>query len=72
MILYPAIDILEGNAVRLVKGDYSAKTVYDEDPVAAARGWAQDGARFLHPSSSAGGCARCPRCATRCAPAPSA
>jgi phosphoribosylformimino-5-aminoimidazole carboxamide ribotide isomerase len=48
MILYPAIDILGGNAVRLVKGDYSNKTVYDEDPLAAARGWAQDGARFLH------------------------
>ena len=46
--LYPAIDILGGNAVRLVKGDFDAKTVYDEDPLAAARGWVEAGARFLH------------------------
>ena len=32
MRLYPAIDILEGSAVRLVKGDFGAITVYDEDP----------------------------------------
>jgi phosphoribosylformimino-5-aminoimidazole carboxamide ribotide isomerase len=48
MILYPAIDILEGNAVRLVKGDFEAKKVYDEEPIAAARGWTEEGARFLH------------------------
>ena len=48
MKLYPAIDILKGNAVRLVKGDFAAKTVYDEDPLAAARSWTDDGARFLH------------------------
>jgi phosphoribosylformimino-5-aminoimidazole carboxamide ribotide isomerase len=46
--LYPAIDILGGNAVRLVKGDFAAKTVYDEDPLSAARAWTQAGARFLH------------------------
>jgi phosphoribosylformimino-5-aminoimidazole carboxamide ribotide isomerase len=46
--LYPAIDILAGNAVRLVKGDFEAKKVYDEDPLAAARGWVQDGAEYLH------------------------
>jgi phosphoribosylformimino-5-aminoimidazole carboxamide ribotide isomerase len=46
--LYPAIDILGGNAVRLVKGDFDAKTVYDEDPLSAARGWVDAGARFLH------------------------
>jgi phosphoribosylformimino-5-aminoimidazole carboxamide ribotide isomerase len=46
--LYPAIDILGGNAVRLVKGDFAAKTVYDEDPLSAARGWTEAGARFLH------------------------
>ena len=45
MILYPAIDILDGSAVRLVKGDFEAKKVYDEDPLAAARGWTQAGAR---------------------------
>ncbi len=48
MILYPAIDILEGSAVRLVKGDFDAKKVYDEDPLAAARGWTEEGARYLH------------------------
>jgi phosphoribosylformimino-5-aminoimidazole carboxamide ribotide isomerase len=46
--LYPAIDILGGNAVRLVKGDFDAKKVYDEDPLSAARGWTEAGARFLH------------------------
>jgi phosphoribosylformimino-5-aminoimidazole carboxamide ribotide isomerase len=46
--LYPAIDILGGNAVRLVKGDFGAKKIYDEDPLSAARGWTDDGARFLH------------------------
>jgi phosphoribosylformimino-5-aminoimidazole carboxamide ribotide isomerase len=48
MILYPAIDILDGSAVRLVKGDFEAKKVYDEDPLAAARGWVEAGAEYLH------------------------
>lgn len=48
MNLYPAIDILGGNAVRLIKGDFEAKKVYDEDPLSAARGWTEAGARFLH------------------------
>jgi len=46
--LYPAIDILAGNAVRLVKGDFNAKKVYDEDPLSAARGWVAAGAEYLH------------------------
>jgi phosphoribosylformimino-5-aminoimidazole carboxamide ribotide isomerase len=46
--LYPAIDILGGNAVRLVRGDFDAKEVYDQDPLSAARAFAQEGARFLH------------------------
>jgi phosphoribosylformimino-5-aminoimidazole carboxamide ribotide isomerase len=46
--LYPAIDILGGNAVRLVKGDFDASKVYDADPLAAARGWVEAGARALH------------------------
>jgi phosphoribosylformimino-5-aminoimidazole carboxamide ribotide isomerase len=46
--LYPAVDILAGKAVRLVKGDFQAKTVYDEDPLAAARRWTEEGADFLH------------------------
>ncbi len=48
MKLYPAIDILGGSAVRLVRGDFALKRVYDEDPVAAARAWVQAGARRLH------------------------
>ena len=48
MKLYPAIDILGGNAVRLIKGDFDARRVYDEDPLSAARGWTEAGARFLH------------------------
>jgi phosphoribosylformimino-5-aminoimidazole carboxamide ribotide isomerase len=46
--LYPAVDILGGNAVRLVKGDFDAKKVYDEDPLSAARGWIAAGAQCLH------------------------
>jgi phosphoribosylformimino-5-aminoimidazole carboxamide ribotide isomerase len=46
--LYPAIDILGGNAVRLVRGDFDAKKVYDEDPLSAARGWVGAGAEYLH------------------------
>jgi phosphoribosylformimino-5-aminoimidazole carboxamide ribotide isomerase len=46
--LYPAIDILGGNAVRLVKGDFEAKKVYDQDPLSAARAFAEEGARWLH------------------------
>jgi phosphoribosylformimino-5-aminoimidazole carboxamide ribotide isomerase len=46
--LYPAIDILGGNAVRLIKGDFEAKKVYDQDPLSAARAFADAGARCLH------------------------
>ena len=48
MILYPAIDILEGHAVRLVQGRFEDSTVYHDDPVAAAQSWVDAGARFLH------------------------
>ena len=48
MILVPAIDIRDGKAVRLVRGDFDAETVYADDPLEAARGWAEAGARFLH------------------------
>jgi phosphoribosylformimino-5-aminoimidazole carboxamide ribotide isomerase len=46
--LYPAIDILEGSAVRLVKGDFDARTIYEPDPLAAALGWVAAGAQRLH------------------------
>ena len=48
MILYPAIDIRDGKAVRLMQGDYERETRYDDDPVVAARRWADGGARWLH------------------------
>jgi phosphoribosylformimino-5-aminoimidazole carboxamide ribotide isomerase len=48
MILYPAIDILDGKAVRLVRGDFAEKTVYRDSPLEAARAWVDEGARFLH------------------------
>jgi phosphoribosylformimino-5-aminoimidazole carboxamide ribotide isomerase len=48
MILYPAVDILDGQAVRLTKGDFADKTVYRDSPLEAARSWVQEGARFLH------------------------
>lgn len=48
MILYPAIDIRGGQAVRLLQGDYAHETVYDADPVDAAKRWADEGAEFLH------------------------
>ncbi len=48
MILYPAIDILGGRAVRLVQGDFDQATEYAADPLAAARGWVAAGAARLH------------------------
>jgi phosphoribosylformimino-5-aminoimidazole carboxamide ribotide isomerase len=48
VILYPAIDIRGGRAVRLTQGDYGRETVYDADPAAAALRWAGEGATFLH------------------------
>ncbi|MEA2386359.1 MAG: phosphoribosylformimino-5-aminoimidazole carboxamide ribotide isomerase, partial [Thermoleophilaceae bacterium] len=48
MILLPAIDIRGGKAVRLRQGDFDQETVYNDDPLEAARDWADAGARFLH------------------------
>jgi phosphoribosylformimino-5-aminoimidazole carboxamide ribotide isomerase len=48
VILYPAIDIRDGRAVRLLQGDYAQETAYDPDPADAARRWAAEGSRFLH------------------------
>lgn len=48
MILYPAIDILDGRAVRLMKGEYDQETRYFDDPVDAARAWADGGAEWIH------------------------
>jgi phosphoribosylformimino-5-aminoimidazole carboxamide ribotide isomerase len=48
VILYPAIDVRGGKAVRLTHGDFDAETVYHDDPVEAAQSWVDAGARFLH------------------------
>jgi phosphoribosylformimino-5-aminoimidazole carboxamide ribotide isomerase len=48
VILYPAIDIFDGKAVRLLRGDFEQRTVYDADPLDAARRWVDAGARTLH------------------------
>ena len=48
MLIFPAIDLYEGRAVRLYKGDYAKMTVYSEDPVAVARDFAAQGARQMH------------------------
>ena len=48
MILLPAVDILEGKAVRLTQGAFDQTTVYDADPLDAARRWVEQGARGLH------------------------
>jgi phosphoribosylformimino-5-aminoimidazole carboxamide ribotide isomerase len=46
--LYPAIDLRGGRAVRLLRGDYAAETVYSDDPVALARSFEAAGARWIH------------------------
>ncbi len=61
MILYPAIDIRGGKAVRLLRGDYARETTYDADPVDAAKRWAGEGAEFLHVVDLDGAKAGAPR-----------
>ncbi|MGH2464006.1 MAG: HisA/HisF-related TIM barrel protein, partial [Candidatus Limnocylindrales bacterium] len=46
--LLPAIDLRDGRVVRLLGGDFGAETVFDDDPVAVARGFVAAGARWLH------------------------
>lgn len=48
MRLYPAIDILDGKAVRLLQGRFEDQTIYHDDPLEAARSWQAAGARRLH------------------------
>lgn len=48
MILFPAIDLYEGKAVRLYKGDYAQMTVYSEHPEAIARDFTACGADHIH------------------------
>lgn len=46
--ILPAVDVLDGRAVRLMHGDYDRVTVYDPDPVDRARRWVGDGAELVH------------------------
>lgn len=48
MLVIPAIDVLGGRCVRLLRGDYDQSTVYSDDPVATAARFAAAGARRLH------------------------
>jgi phosphoribosylformimino-5-aminoimidazole carboxamide ribotide isomerase len=48
MILYPAIDLKDGNCVRLLRGDMEAATVFGSDPAAQARAFQDAGAEWLH------------------------
>ncbi len=48
MIIFPAIDLKEGQCVRLRQGDPERATVYGKDPVAMARHWEKEGAEWLH------------------------
>lgn len=48
MILYPAIDLKDGNAVRLLRGEMDKATVFNEDPTAQARAFVEAGCEWLH------------------------
>ena len=48
MLIFPAIDLFDGKAVRLFKGDYAQMTVYNENPVAVTRDFSAAGATCLH------------------------
>lgn len=48
MRIIPAIDIIDGKCVRLTKGDYSTKKVYNEDPLEIAKEFEGNGIQYLH------------------------
>lgn len=48
MNIFPAIDLIDGKAVRLVRGDYNQMTVYSNDPVSVAKSFAACGVKYLH------------------------
>lgn len=48
MILFPAIDLKDGRCVRLVHGDLERETVFNDDPAAQARAWADAGFEWIH------------------------
>jgi len=48
MLLYPAIDLMDGQVVRLERGEAARKTIYSADPVAMAKRWEAAGADWIH------------------------
>ena len=48
MLIFPAIDLFQGQAVRLFKGDYAQKTVYSDNPVEIAKDFLKKGAKQIH------------------------
>lgn len=48
MLIWPAIDILDGRCVRLAQGDYAKETIYGDSPAAMAEHWRSKGAKRLH------------------------
>lgn len=48
MNIFPAIDLYEGKAVRLLKGDYNQMTVYSDSPLSVAEDFVKKGAKFIH------------------------
>ena len=48
MQVIPAVDVLDGMAVRLAQGDYNAVTRYSDDPIAVVEDWAAQGAELVH------------------------
>lgn len=48
MILFPAIDLKEGQCVRLIEGRMDSATIYSKDPGSTARAWQEQGGQFIH------------------------
>lgn len=48
MIIFPAIDLYENKAVRLLRGDYTQMTVYSDNPVSVSKSFAEAGAEYIH------------------------
>ena len=73
MLVIPAIDLKDGQCVRLRQGDMADSTVFSDDPVAMAQRWFDEGARRLHIVDLDGAFAGEPSRSTRCkrrAPSP--
>ena len=54
MLIFPAIDLYDGKAVRLFRGDYAQMTVYSDDPLSVARDFEAAGAEYVHMVDLAG------------------